>query len=143
MASEQPATTALPEHTKDSGKRKEKKEPKQKKDKPQQKPQQKKKVEGAALIGIDVAKEDDLGEWYQQVLTKGGMLAYYDVAGCYILKPSSYAIWESIQAWFNERIKKMGVKNCYFPVFISADNLQREKDHVEGFAAEVAWVTKG
>lgn len=143
MASEQPATTALPEHTKDGSKRKEKKEPKQKKDKPQQKPQQKKKVEGAALIGIDVAKEDDLGEWYQQVLTKGGMLAYYDVAGCYILKPSSYAIWESIQAWFNERIKKMGVKNCYFPVFISADNLQREKDHVEGFAAEVAWVTKG
>ncbi|KAL1638276.1 hypothetical protein SLS56_000084 [Neofusicoccum ribis] len=144
MASEAPATTALPEHKKEGGKPKEKKEPKQKKDKPAQKPAQgKKKVEGAALIGIDVAKEDDLGEWYQQVLTKGGMLAYYDVAGCYILKPSSYAIWESIQAWFNERIKKMGVKNCYFPVFISADNLQREKEHVEGFAAEVAWVTKG
>ncbi|KAF2143561.1 uncharacterized protein K452DRAFT_325537 [Aplosporella prunicola CBS 121167] len=127
----------MPERKKDT----KRKEPKDKQQK--QKPMQKKKVEGAALIGIDVAKEDDLGEWYQQVLTKGGMLAYYDVAGCYILKPWSYAIWEHIQGWFNERIKKMGVKNCYFPIFISADNLQREKDHVEGFAAEVAWVTKG
>lgn len=142
MASEAPETAALPERSKDA-KPKPKKEPKQKKDKPAQKPAQKKKVEGAALIGIDVAKEDDLGEWYQQVLTKGGMLAYYDVAGCYILKPSSFAIWETIQGWFNDRIKKMGVKNCYFPIFISADNLQREKEHVEGFAAEVAWVTKG
>ena len=105
--------------------------------------QQKKKIEGAALIGIDVAKEDDLGEWYQQVITKGQMISYYDVAGCYILEPASYAIWESIKAWFDSQIKTLKVRNAYFPIFISADNLEREKEHVEGFAAEVAWVTKG
>ncbi|OCL14121.1 prolyl-tRNA synthetase [Glonium stellatum] len=104
---------------------------------------QKKKMEGAALIGIDVGKEVDLGEWYQQVITKGNMISYYDVAGCYILEPSSYAIWEAIKSWFDAQIKTLRVRNCYFPIFISADNLQREKDHVEGFAAEVAWVTKG
>lgn len=109
----------------------------------QQQQPQKKKIEGAALIGIDVAKEDDLGEWYQQVITKGQMISYYDVAGCYILEPASYAIWESIKAWFDEQIKTLKVRNAYFPIFISADNLEREKEHVEGFAAEVAWVTKG
>ncbi|OOF91659.1 hypothetical protein ASPCADRAFT_211017 [Aspergillus carbonarius ITEM 5010] len=101
----------------------------------------KKKIEGAALIGIDVAKEEDFPGWYQQVLTKGDMLDYYDVSGCFILKPASYFIWEEIQQWFNIYIKKMGVKNCSFPLFVSEDVLQREKDHIEGFAAEVAWVT--
>ena len=103
----------------------------------------KNKIEGAALIGIDVAKEDDFAGWYQQVLTKGQMLEYYDISGCYILKPASYFIWEEVQQWFNIRIKKMGVKNCSFPLFVSEDVLQREKSHIEGFAAEVAWVTHG
>ncbi|MCJ1291205.1 ribose-phosphate pyrophosphokinase 1 [Xylographa carneopallida] len=101
----------------------------------------KKKIEGAALIGIDVSKEEDFSSWYQQVLTKGDMLEYYDVSGCYILKPASYFIWEEIQQWFNQRIKNLGVKNCSFPMFVSQDVLEREKDHIEGFAAEVAWVT--
>ena len=119
--------------------------------------QAKKKIEGAALIGIDVAKEDDFSGWYQQVLTKGDMLDYYDVSGCYILKvgsphagrkqsitaaqPASFFIWEELMTWFNARIKKMGIKNCSFPLFVSEDVLNREKDHIEGFAAEVAWVT--
>ncbi|KAI9039664.1 proline--tRNA ligase [Aspergillus affinis] len=101
----------------------------------------KKKIDGAALIGIDVSKEEDFPGWYQQVLTKGDMLDYYDVSGCFILKPASFSIWEEIQNWFNARIKKMGVKNCSFPLFVSEDVLKREKDHIEGFAAEVAWVT--
>ncbi|KAJ5587075.1 uncharacterized protein N7459_002840 [Penicillium hispanicum] len=101
----------------------------------------KKKLDGAALIGIDVSKEHDFPGWYQQVLTKGDMLDYYDVSGCFILKPASYFIWEEIQQWFNTQIKKMGVKNCSFPLFVSEDVLKREKDHIEGFAAEVAWVT--
>ncbi|KAL2829256.1 hypothetical protein BDW59DRAFT_38481 [Aspergillus cavernicola] len=99
------------------------------------------KANDKALIGIDVSKEEDFPGWYQQVLTKGDMLDYYDVSGCYILKPASYSIWEEIQQWFNTHIKKMGVKNCSFPLFVSEDVLQREKDHIEGFAAEVAWVT--
>jgi prolyl-tRNA synthetase len=64
-------------------------------------------------------------------------------ATSYILEPASYAIWESIKAWFDNQIKTLKVRNAYFPIFISADNLEREKEHVEGFAAEVAWVTKG
>ncbi|KAL8713017.1 MAG: hypothetical protein Q9220_002877 [cf. Caloplaca sp. 1 TL-2023] len=101
----------------------------------------KRKIEGAALIGIDVAKEDDFAGWYQQVLSKGDMLDYYDISGCYILKPASFFIWEEVQQWFNKRIKSIGVKNCAFPMFVSQDVLEREKAHIEGFAAEVAWVT--
>lgn len=56
------------------------------------------KIEGAALIGVGVDKELDFAGWYQQVLTKGDMIDYYDVAGCYILKPDSYGIWEMIQS---------------------------------------------
>lgn len=102
-----------------------------------------KKIAGAALIGIDVAKEDDFSEWYQQVLLKGDMLDYYDISGCYILKPASQYIWDEIHAWFDAKIKKMGVKNCSFPLFVSEDVLNKEKSHIEGFAAEVAWVTHG
>ncbi|KAI9747979.1 MAG: ribose-phosphate pyrophosphokinase 1 [Lichina confinis] len=100
------------------------------------------KIEGAALIGVGVDKELDFPGWYQQVLTKGDMIDYYDVSGCYILKPDSYGIWETIQEWFDTRIKRMGVRNCYFPMFVSSKVLEREKDHIEGFAPEVAWITK-
>ena len=100
------------------------------------------KIEGAALIGVGIDKELDFPGWYQQVLTKGDMLDYYDVSGCYILKPWSYSIWEKIQRWFDDRIKGLGVENCYFPMFVSQKVLEREKDHIEGFAPEVAWVTR-
>lgn len=99
-------------------------------------------VEEAKLIGITVDKSLDFSGWYQQVLTKGEMLDYYDVSGCYILRPPSYSIWENIQRWFDEKIKGLGVQNAYFPMFVSSRVLEREKDHVEGFAPEVAWVTK-
>ena len=99
------------------------------------------KPSGPALIGIDVTKDADFAGWYQQVLTKGEMVDYYDVSGCYIYRPNSYAIWEKIQEYLNFKIKVIGVKNCSFPLFVSEDVLNREKDHIEGFAAEVAWVT--
>lgn len=103
----------------------------------------KKKADEMALIGITCPKSEDLSEWYQQVILKGKMLAFTDIPGCYIYQPASYRIWEFIQDFFNARIRKMKVKNCYFPLFISEANLQREKEHIEGFAAEVAWVTHG
>jgi prolyl-tRNA synthetase len=103
----------------------------------------KKKEEETDTKGITVTKAEDLSEWYQQVILKAEMLEFTDVPGCYIYLPRSYGIWEEIQAFFNEKIKAMGVENSYFPLFISEANLQREKDHVEGFAAEVAWVTEG
>lgn len=100
------------------------------------------KLEDAKLIGITVDKEKDFSSWYTQVVTKGEMLDYYDVSGCYILRPNSYFVWETIQDWFNARIKKMGVQNTYFPMFVSQRVLEKEKDHIEGFAPEVAWVTR-
>lgn len=100
------------------------------------------KLEDAKLIGITVDKSKDFSSWYSQVVVKGEMLDYYDVSGCYILRPNSFFVWEEIQNWFNGNIKKMGVKNSYFPMFVSAKVLEKEKDHVEGFAPEVAWVTR-
>lgn len=100
------------------------------------------KIDGAELIGITVDKARDFSTWYSQVVVKGEMLDYYDVSGCYILRPNSYHVWEQIQDWFNVRIKKLGVKNAYFPMFVSQKVLEKEKDHIEGFAPEVAWVTK-
>lgn len=99
-------------------------------------------IPDAEQMGITVRKDGDFPEWYTQVLRKGDMLDYYDVSGCYILKPWSYFVWESIQAWFDAEIKKIGVENCYFPMFVSQAALEKEKDHIEGFAPEVAWVTK-
>ncbi|KAM0787825.1 hypothetical protein ACM66B_003879 [Microbotryomycetes sp. NB124-2] len=94
-------------------------------------------------LGITVKKEQAVfGDWYSQVLTKGDMLDYYDISGCYILKPWSYGIWQDIQTWFDAKIKELGVQNASFPLFVSHRALEREKDHIEGFAPEVAWVTK-
>ncbi|KXN89153.1 Putative proline--tRNA ligase C19C7.06 [Leucoagaricus sp. SymC.cos] len=100
------------------------------------------KIEGAAQIAIGVKKEVDFASWYTNVLLKADMLDYYNVSGCYILKPWSFSIWEMIQDWFNAHIKELGVQNAYFPMFVSQSVLEREKDHIEGFSPEVAWVTR-
>lgn len=63
-------------------------------------------------------------------------------SGCYILRPWAYSIWDEIKNWFDSKIKESGVQNAYFPLFITEDVLMTEKEHVEGFAPEVAWVTK-
>ncbi|GFE55384.1 prolyl-tRNA synthetase [Babesia ovis] len=94
------------------------------------------------ILGITVKKETNFPEWYTQAIVRGGMVEYYDISGCYIYLPSSYFIWEVFQQWFNENIKKEGVENCYFPMFVSKQKLETEKNHIEGFSPEVAWVTK-
>lgn len=117
---------------------------------PKKAPQSKQKKEAATssalddakLIGITVDKFKDFPNWYSQILTKGEMLDYYDVSGCYILRPASYAIWEQIQNFLDTRFKSTGVQNSYFPMFVSSRVLEKEKDHIEGFAPEVAWVTR-
>ena len=93
-------------------------------------------------LGIEAKKSGDFAEWYTQVITKAELIEYYDVSGCYILRPGAYSIWEAIQSFFDKEIKKLGVQNAYFPLFVSQRALTTEKDHVEGFAPEVAWVTK-
>ncbi|KAG8842983.1 hypothetical protein FRC20_004111 [Serendipita sp. 405] len=100
------------------------------------------KIEGAHQLAIGVDKEVDFSSWYTSVLVKSEMLDYYDVSGCYILKPWSYSIWQTIQTWFDAHIKELGVENSYFPMFVSSKVLEKEKDHIEGFAPEVAWVTR-
>jgi bifunctional glutamyl/prolyl-tRNA synthetase len=93
-------------------------------------------------LGLEVKKEENFSEWYSQVIKKSEMIEYYDVSGCYILRPWSYSIWDMIKGFFDAEIKKLGVENVYFPIFVSKSALEREKTHIADFAPEVAWVTK-
>lgn len=93
-------------------------------------------------LGLSVTKEEDFSLWYTQVITLSEMIDYSDISGCYVLRPWAFFIWEQIQHYMDERLRQWGVKNSYFPMFVSQRALMTEKDHVEGFAPEVAWVTK-
>lgn len=93
-------------------------------------------------LGLEAKKEENLPDWYSQVITKGELIEYYDVSGCYILRPGAFSVWEFIQQYLDKEIKKLGVKNCYFPIFVSRHVLEKEKTHIADFAPEVAWVTK-
>lgn len=97
---------------------------------------------GETKLGIMVKREENFSQWYTEVITKAEMIEYYDVSGCYIIRPWAFFIWTRVQKFFGDRIEKMGVEDCYFPMFVSKTSLEREKDHIEGFAPEVAWVTK-
>ncbi|XP_037046618.1 bifunctional glutamate/proline--tRNA ligase [Bradysia coprophila] len=93
-------------------------------------------------LGLEAKKDENLPDWYSQILTKGEMIEYYDISGCYILRPWSMAIWSVIKNWFTEEITKIGVKEVYFPMFVSKSALEKEKSHIADFSPEVAWVTK-
>uniref|UniRef100_A0A8C0ET15 Bifunctional glutamate/proline--tRNA ligase n=1 Tax=Bubo bubo TaxID=30461 RepID=A0A8C0ET15_BUBBB len=93
-------------------------------------------------LGLEAKKEENLADWFSQVITKSEMIEYYDVSGCYVLRPWAYAIWEAIKNFFDAEIKKLGVENCYFPMFVSQAALETEKTHIADFAPEVAWVTR-
>lgn len=82
---------------------------------------------GKTRLGMEVTKAGNFPEWYSQVITKAEMIEYYDVSGCYVLRPWSYALWEAIKDFFDAEIKKRGVKNAYFPIFVSEAALEREK----------------
>ncbi|KAJ1523501.1 hypothetical protein ONE63_001353 [Megalurothrips usitatus] len=117
------------------------------KSKPKPQPKEKETEDGQGVkkqtrLGMEARKEENLPDWYSQVIQKGEMIEYYDVSGCYILRPWSFAIWESLSTWFDAEIKKLGVQNCYFPIFVSRAALEKEKDHIADFSPEVAWVTK-
>ncbi len=86
--------------------------------------------------------DEDFAKWYTDIVLKAELADYTDTKGCIAIKPYGYAIWENIQKYTDEKFKKVGVKNVYFPVLIPENLLQKEKDHVEGFAPEVAWVTE-
>ena len=99
--------------------------------------QQKKFVEEITSMDVDFAK------WYTDIVKKADLVDYSKVRGCMIIRPYGYAIWENIQKNLDAIFKDTGHENVYMPMFIPESLLQKEKDHVEGFAPEVAWVTHG
>jgi len=88
-------------------------------------------------------REVDYSQWYLDVVLKAQLMDYSPVKGCMVIRPYGYALWENMQQGLDRRIKATGHKNAYFPLFIPESLLQKETDHVEGFAPEVAWVTHG
>ena len=86
--------------------------------------------------------DEDFAQWYTDIVRKAELADYTDTKGCIAIRPYGYAIWENIQKYADKLFKESGVKNTYFPVLIPESLLQKEKDHVEGFAPEVAWVTE-
>ena len=99
--------------------------------------QDKKFVEQITPMDVDFA------QWYTDVVLKAELCDYSQVKGCMVYEPYGYAIWENIQSILDAKFKATGHENVYMPMFITESLLQKEKDHVEGFAPEVAWVTEG
>ena len=95
------------------------------------------------MVESITSMEDDFAQWYTDVVKKAELVDYSSVRGCMVLRPYGYAIWENIQKIFDARFKETGHENVYMPMFIPESLLQKEKDHIEGFAPEVAWVTIG
>ena len=87
--------------------------------------------------------DEDFAQWYTDVVTKAELVDYSSVRGSMIIRPYGYALWENIKDALDKRIKETGHENVYMPLFIPESLLQKEKDHIEGFAPEVAWVTHG
>ncbi len=99
--------------------------------------QQKKMVEDITSM------EEDFSKWYTDVVKKAELMDYSSVKGCMVIEPYGYAIWENIQREMDARFKKLGVQNVYMPLLIPESLLQKEKDHIVGFAPECAVVTEG
>ncbi|CRK81037.1 proline--tRNA ligase [Neobacillus massiliamazoniensis] len=87
--------------------------------------------------------DEDFAQWYTDIVTKADLIDYSSVRGSMIIRPYGYALWDNIKNELDRRIKETGHENVYMPLFIPESLLQKEKDHVEGFAPEVAWVTHG
>ena len=95
------------------------------------------------LVEAITSMDEDFAQWYTDVVKKAELCDYASVKGCMVIKPAGYASWENIQHELDRRFKETGVQNVYMPLFIPESLLEKEKDHVEGFAPEVAWVTHG
>lgn len=95
------------------------------------------------LVKVITAMDHDFAKWYTDIVKQAELIDYSSVKGCMILRPYGYAIWENIQKLLDEIFKQTNHENVYMPLFIPEGLLQKEKDHVEGFAPEVAWVTFG
>ncbi|MBR6274005.1 MAG: proline--tRNA ligase, partial [Lachnospiraceae bacterium] len=95
------------------------------------------------LVESITSRDVDFAQWYTDIVKKAELVEYSGIKGCMIIRPAGYAIWENIQKELDARFKETGVENVYMPMFIPESLLTKEKDHVEGFAPECAWVTVG
>ncbi|MBQ5995718.1 MAG: proline--tRNA ligase [Clostridia bacterium] len=95
------------------------------------------------MVNDITAMDEDFAKWYTDVVKKAELVEYTSVKGCMVIRPYGYAIWENIQKTMDEMFKATGHENVCMPMFIPESLLNKEKDHVEGFAPEVAWVTHG
>ena len=95
------------------------------------------------MVEAITSRDTDFAKWYTDIVKKAELVDYSGVKGCMVIRPYGYAIWENIQADLDRRFKEKGHENVYMPMFIPESLLQKEKDHVEGFAPECAWVTIG
>ena len=95
------------------------------------------------MVDQITSMDEDFAKWYTDICTKADLIAYSSVKGCMIIRPYGYAIWENIQRILDTKFKELGHENVYMPMFIPESLLNKEKDHVAGFAPEVAWVTHG
>ncbi|MBZ4645655.1 MAG: prolyl-tRNA synthetase [Petroclostridium sp.] len=100
-------------------------------------------VKDKKFVEAITSMDEDFAQWYTDIVKKADLVDYSSVRGCMIIRPYGYAIWENIQKILDARFKETGHENVYMPMFIPESLLQKEKDHVEGFAPEVAWVTHG
>ena len=91
-------------------------------------------------LGITIKKSDDFSEWYNEVVIKAELAEHSVIRGFMIIRPRGYSIWEKIQENFDRKIKKLGVKNAYFPLLIPENFFKKEAEHAKGFAPELAWV---
>jgi len=91
-------------------------------------------------LGITIKKEENTAEWYSQVCLKSELADFGPVKGTMIIKPRGYLIWQKIQDYFNEVLRKNKVENTYFPLFIPERFFKKEAEHAKGFKAEVAWL---
>ena len=88
-------------------------------------------------VKFKVTREE---EWYPEVVVKSDMADYSAIKGCMVIKPNAYSVWQEIQDFFNERLKKLNVRNAYFPLFIPESFFKKEQEHAKGFKPEVAWI---
>lgn len=95
------------------------------------------------LVSEITSMDEDFAQWYTDICKKAELIEYTSVKGCMVIRPYGYAIWENIQRILDNMFKETGHENVCMPMFIPESLLQKEKDHVEGFAPEVAWVTYG
>jgi hypothetical protein len=101
------------------------------------------KEKNKKFVEAITSMEEDFAQWYTDIVKKAELADYSTVRGCMVVRPYGYALWENIQKELDGRFKETGHENVYMPMFIPESLLNKEKEHVEGFAPEVAWVTQG